>query len=183
MLRAPSLRNGYCAHMQAAFAYRALRLTAPYSIVIQYRFLLSQLTTFLSICSVKLMLKFQGLLLFSFLFFAANAKSESTAPELTAKPARCIALRQGQTCYQKITFRLRTPEQGEYCLHRESLDTALICWRGSELQKYSYDFSGSESEHFSIVDTEKNLSLTKLPIRVAWVYKSEKRKASGWRLF
>ncbi len=120
------------------------------------------------------------------LFFAIQIHAESTEPMATAfsvKPKRCVALHQGQTCYQKLSFKFDTPYQDNICLFRSTMVDPLICWRGNDLTKYIYEFRGTQSENFYIANRLTNDILAMQEIRVAWVYKSKKKVPSGWRLF
>lgn len=132
------------------------------------------------------MKKYQGTLLTLILLSATTAYAEThtvESPALSVKPKRCVALHQGQACFQKLSFSLNTPGEGSFCLYRSRSETPLICWEGNELTKYIYKFEDSQTEQFHIKDKATETILAKQEVRVAWVYKSKKQAPSGWRLF
>lgn len=109
--------------------------------------------------------------------------ANESASLLFVKPIRCIALRQGQVCYQKITFNWRTEQTGSYCLYAKEQKEALKCWEQSSSGTYKMDFQSDSSTLF-VLQNEKNKEVVaNTSITVAWVYKSRKPQKSTWRLF
>ena len=126
------------------------------------------------------------ILLFMTLTFASTGYSATNNQDkigLHVTPERCVALRQGQTCYQEVTFTWRQSQQGNYCLIALSTMEVLQCWQQANSGKFEWDFQSPESQEFvlRIQDQSNNLSVT--PITVSWVFKSSKRPKSSWKLF
>ncbi len=101
---------------------------------------------------------------------------------LSVKPAKCIALRKGQDCFQTLKFHWRTPQQGEYCLTIQGLDKPLHCWQGNSEKVYVYEFVSQETRRFSLRNHNGDV-LREVEVVVAWVYNSGRRESTGWRLF
>lgn len=112
----------------------------------------------------------------------APAVAEADEPtKLNAKPGRCVALRQGQNCYQKIKFTWNVTKTGYYCLYQVSHDVPLACWEDQNLKSLTFAFESTESETFVL--KLDDLVIDETNVNVSWVYKSSKRVSTGWRLF
>lgn len=103
--------------------------------------------------------------------------------ELKTKPDRCIALRQGQKCFQKVQFTWSTPPSNDYCLYEQEETQALACWHGNELSRLSFRFESVSDREFYIFNETQKTKKAHTRIRVGWVYKSSKKISTGWRLF
>ncbi len=103
--------------------------------------------------------------------------------EFSVKPNKCVALHQGQTCYQELHFSWRIYLQGEFCLHITSQAEPLVCWESDERTSFEYDFQSHQGADFIIVEKNTSSSLAAVNVNTAWVYKSKKRKTGSWRLF
>jgi hypothetical protein len=114
------------------------------------------------------------------LSFEARA---ADAVGFTAQPDRCIALHQGQVCYQRVEFRWNTPADGDYCLHQLGLPDAVTCWSGGGLASYNMDFASSESLVYELRARDQRQLLAQVTVEVAWVYRSTRKSFSRWRLF
>lgn len=101
----------------------------------------------------------------------------------SVKPRKCVALHQGQTCYQKLKFNWKIPQQGEFCLHLVSQTQPLVCWRSGERTRFEYEFKSTRGERFQIRSKNSLSHIAELEVITAWVYKSKKRKTGSWRLF
>lgn len=110
-------------------------------------------------------------------------ESEAVLPELVAKPRRCVALRQGQTCYQRATLSWQTAEEGYYCLYSVGKKTPLSCWKDAKEGSFSLQFKASETQQFQLRHGNKNSVLATTELTVAWVYENKKRGRASWRLF
>ncbi|MFT5789480.1 MAG: hypothetical protein ACI8SJ_001596 [Shewanella sp.] len=117
------------------------------------------------------------------LFNPTIAWSEESSIVFTATPERCVALHKGQTCYQDVLFRWKTPEVGHYCLVLSQSQHQLACWNGTAVQEYQYSFEGDKTTTFSLVRSDDTNALAKVKVVVTWVYKAPKQSQSGWRLF
>ena len=133
------------------------------------------------------MIHFKGRIVIRFLALILLAQPAVAEREdvalLMVKPNRCIALHKGQTCYQKLKFTLRTPASGEYCLYKELTQTPLSCWSGNTVTTYIDQFKSDQNLYYQIRSKEQQEVLGEVEIHVSWVYKSKKRRSSGWRVF
>ena len=122
-----------------------------------------------------------GALLLSVVFALSPTPVVSEELEFKTKPNRCVALRQGQVCYQKIKFQWKNIQPGNYCLHKKDEPSPLICWQDASIDEYVYAFSATESQEFELKKDANVVAAAK--ITVSWVYKTSKRVSTGWRLF
>lgn len=112
-----------------------------------------------------------------------SAQLEQKSTGLFVTPERCVALRQGQTCYQEITFRWRQPKKGNYCLINLSTKQVLTCWENTNHGEFHLDFQATRSTDFAVRTQDQEIDLSTTQVTVAWVFKSSKRPKSSWRLF
>lgn len=103
--------------------------------------------------------------------------------QLSVKPDRCIALHQGQVCYQTITLKWQTPTYGEYCLFDQRQAKPLLCWVGDQKNMHVQEFTSSQSVSYHIRTKASNKKVSEVRIKVAWVYQSNRKSSSSWRLF
>ncbi len=122
---------------------------------------------------------------FSLFAFVHPASALATDQKMFLKiePNRCIALRQGQTCYQKLTFRWFTPKGDDYCLYQLPSDQPVLCWHGNEILSYKDSFQFERSTVYQIRAKGENTPLVESNVKVAWVYKTTRKNYSEWRLF
>ncbi len=126
----------------------------------------------------------------------ANPKLEKTELDnnplvsFNVKPSRCIALRKGQTCYQKLQFsweirdtdfELDSAIARSYCLVQKGDERPLVCWENNELSQYKFEFKSANKVEYAIV--RENNQLGKLEVNVSWVYKTQKSRGGDWRMF
>jgi hypothetical protein len=102
---------------------------------------------------------------------------------LHVTPERCVALRQGQTCYQEVTFNWRQSQKGNYCLVELSTKHVLQCWQQVNSGMFAWDFQSNESREFALRGQDQTENLAATHITVSWVFKSSKRPKSSWKLF
>ncbi|SMF08449.1 Protein of unknown function [Alteromonadaceae bacterium Bs31] len=102
---------------------------------------------------------------------------------LRVKPDRCIALRQGQYCYQKLEFSWATSGDQKFCLLSKGRVEPLVCWQGKKLTLFEYEFKSSQDQAFVLIELSSGKILDEVEVDVAWVYKSSKKVSTGWRLF
>ncbi|MGI9295451.1 MAG: DUF3019 domain-containing protein [Pseudomonadales bacterium] len=114
---------------------------------------------------------------------STHVRADNQQIEFGVKPNRCIALHQGQTCYQKLKFHWQTPASGEYCLFQTSEAEPLVCWKGKEKASFMHEFKSDSSIIYQIRIKNQTKSLSSVKVKVAWVYRSSRKSASGWRLF
>jgi len=112
-----------------------------------------------------------------------HVSAQSSSSQLSVKPDRCIALHQGQICYANLVFQWHTPETGEYCLFDDRVSDPLTCWTGDEKVKYKHEFAADKNVVYDIRARSDQQSLSQTLVKISWVYKSNKKSNSRWRLF
>ena len=103
--------------------------------------------------------------------------------QLNIKPTRCIALHEGQVCYQKINISWKTDSADHYCLHLQDNKVPLTCWDNLSSAKWSYEFEGNTTQKFMLIRKQDSKQVAEVSIEVAWVYDSSSRRESHWRIF
>ena len=127
-----------------------------------------------------------GALLTALLVSAApvgEARAEDASITLRARPNACVVLHRGQSCERRIEFTWHTPLPRRYCLHGERADAPLLCWRGDELGRHVHAFDSTRTERFVIRGEVESRTLATVRVKVEWVYRSNRRGSSAWRLF
>jgi hypothetical protein len=115
---------------------------------------------------------------------AAVANEAATAAaQLQLKPQRCVALHQGQMCYQSVQLSWRAQQAGHYCIYQQKAETPVYCWRGVAAGQYQYEFASDASLEFQLVNAQTKIPLATATLEVAWVYKANTRRKTHWRLF
>jgi hypothetical protein len=111
----------------------------------------------------------------------AQAAEPQTTLDLS--PKRCVALRQGQTCYQEVVFEWRNMPVANYCMVEITTGGLLQCWQNANSGRLVIDFQSAQSLDYALrlQNTDENLALAQ--VTVAWVFKSSKRPKSSWKLF
>lgn len=113
----------------------------------------------------------------------AGVFADNSAPSLSVRPDRCIALHQGQTCYASLAFRWNTPATGEYCLFDDRKSEPLICWIGDRRVAFKHEFVADRNVVYDIRTRNGQQSLSQVLVKISWVYKSNTESNSRWRLF
>lgn len=121
------------------------------------------------------------LCLWTFLFVMQSHAAENV--QLTIKPTRCIALHEGQVCYQKININWKADVADHYCLHEQDNKIPLICWDGVDNARWSYEFEGKTTQTFVLLRKADGKMVADVSIEVAWVYDARSRRESHWRIF
>lgn len=111
-----------------------------------------------------------------------NVNAQDTTG-LNVKPARCVALRQGQVCYQRVTFHWHTRQAGNYCLFEDGQEQPLQCWQQLKRGQYKIDFQSPNNIRYVLREQSSMNPVSEAEITVAWVYKSKKKPRASWRLF
>jgi len=125
------------------------------------------------------------------LSFAAAAQADDPttmptrvlAPSLEVTPPRCVALHQGQICYQSAQLAWQAPQAGRYCLFISNDAQALKCWEHKNIGNFTFDFQSPHSLTFRLRNMHTHQDLVQTQLSVAWVYGKEKRRRTSWRLF
>ncbi len=103
--------------------------------------------------------------------------------QLQLKPGRCVALHQGQVCYQRVQLEWRAARAGHYCLYQKSADQPLHCWQNVSAGEYVYAFASDTSVQLQLLDAQTQALIAQAELEVAWVYKANTRRKTQWRLF
>lgn len=112
-----------------------------------------------------------------------SARAAEQVATFTVQPERCIALNRGQVCYQNLTFKWQTAAGARYCLHQEDASAPLVCWTGSEKDSHTLEFASDRNIIYRIRREGQAETLAEIEVEVAWVYRSNRKSFSGWRLF
>lgn len=120
-----------------------------------------------------------------------NDQQESTqvtAPAAEAvllqlKPNRCVALHQGQVCYQDVQLLWSAPQVGHYCLHQQNVAQPLYCWQNVNAGEFRYEFASDASVQLQLMNVQTKTIVAQTGLEVAWVYKANTRRQTHWRLF
>lgn len=115
--------------------------------------------------------------------FSTTSLASQADIALQVSPERCISLHPGQVCYQQLTFSWKTPNDGEYCLYEQNLDTPLVCWVGNSQTQYRYEFEAAQTMQYSLKQKHQQQQLASVKVQVASVYRAPKKSTSNWRLF
>ncbi len=102
---------------------------------------------------------------------------------LRIKPARCIALHEGQVCYQKLNISWQAGLADSYCLYQQDNKTPLMCWENVAAGKWSYEFEGATTQKFVLLRKQDAKQIAEVSIEVAWVYDASSKRESHWRVF
>ncbi len=110
--------------------------------------------------------------------------SSVSAAEVTlnSHPAKCISLKQGNICYQKIHMQWQATEAADYCLYNQIEAEPVKCWQGMDNGEYSFEFSFAKTQHYVMRQQGKSDDLAISTIEVKWVYKVRRNQFS-WRVF
>ena len=128
-------------------------------------------------------------LLFLLAALVQDTHAASEVASLDAVPNKCISLRQGQACYQRVQLTWQTGISQAVCLWREGDSVALRCWTDQSSAKLRHDFRATQTTAFLLVAGQQadNPSaantLARAEVKVAWIYNSRKSKRTRWRLF
>lgn len=117
----------------------------------------------------------------------AESKEKTTGTQskqfLTVNPERCVALRQGQICYQRVVFKWQTKDINDYCLFPDGQTTPLQCWNKVSSGRFNMDFQAAESRRYILRQKNQTVDIASAELIVAWVYGNKKRRRASWRLF
>jgi len=102
---------------------------------------------------------------------------------LSISPERCVALREGQVCYQNVVLKWQTKHKGNFCLYLEGATISQRCWSQSDQGQYEMDFQSDKSRRFVLRAKDTSTELAGADMIVAWVYGNKKRRRASWRLF
>ncbi len=99
---------------------------------------------------------------------------------LTITPEKCVALRKGQVCYQKLRLRFSVSDKGNYCLFAGGQSRPLKCFNDVDKGELIYQFASEQAMLFNL--QSESTTIASGQVTVAWVYQKT-RKRYRWRLF
>lgn len=108
--------------------------------------------------------------------------ANGVAQQLIAKPNVCVALREGRPCFSDIEFSWLQPADVTYCLRLAETKHIIGCWESNKSPTLLYQFEGSSSSLFELIDQKTGSSIAETEIQVQWVY-TQRQKKRRWRLF
>lgn len=122
----------------------------------------------------------------------STASAQGTS--LIAKPDKCVSLRRGQLCYQRINLNWSADINGRYCIMASDRPTPLKCWSNSTRGKIIYSLESTENIDFQLISTPEKADestnnshadavLSTATVTIAWVYNTKSRNRTTWRLF
>jgi len=117
------------------------------------------------------------------LLISGGAMAAEQVAAFTVQPDRCIALNRGQVCYQKLTFRWQTTAGARYCLYEDMVAAPIVCWTGTEKSSHEVEFASDHNIIYRIRLEDQQAILAEVEVELAWVYQSNRKSFSRWRLF
>ena len=123
-----------------------------------------------------------GLLLSPTLFAAELPAEKSPTASLVLTPARCVALHQGQVCYQRVQISWSSSAAGSFCLYQQDQTEPLHCWQDQSEATLDFEFAADTSQLFQLRNVDQQI-LAETALEVAWIYKASTRRKTHWRLF
>lgn len=114
---------------------------------------------------------------------AQTTPMHTDTAQLQLKPTRCVALHQGQVCYQTVQLFWSANQQGNYCLYTQYEDTPVYCWQDAAAGQYQYEFASDGAVELQLHNMQTKTPVATATIDVAWVYKTNTRRKTHWRLF
>ncbi|MFC3033745.1 DUF3019 domain-containing protein [Pseudoalteromonas fenneropenaei] len=116
--------------------------------------------------------------------FANNSTDTPLEPQLplAISPNKCVALNEGRTCFADVTFTLKLPDNGEYCLRERDNPKPIGCWKEAQTIHYLYSFARAETTLYELVRRRSGEVLGEAVVEVNWVHRIRTKKRR-WRLF
>lgn len=106
---------------------------------------------------------------------------EATQTQLQVKPAKCVALNEGRTCYAKVIFSWQSAQQQPLCIYQKNPKKKIACWQHPNEKAIAFDFQANQSRFYQLIN-HHDIVLAETMIEVNWVYDSGPRKRR-WRVF
>lgn len=114
---------------------------------------------------------------------AAAQLSEPDEVMMRLRPQRCVALHQGQQCYQSLRITWQSMQLRDLCLFVDEVEQPLVCWQAAAQGEFRYEFEGDRSLTFRLQDEDSTAPVAEAELEVAWVYSRNTRRKSHWRIF
>ena len=102
--------------------------------------------------------------------------------KLELKPAKCVSLHQGQTCYADVELTWQSPITNDFCLLSSTQTQPLACWQQSNHGHFEGEIASDSNVVFTLVVKGNTKPLASAQLKMAWVYK-KKRSSVTWRVF
>ena len=109
-------------------------------------------------------------------------QAEAISASLLLTPARCVALHQGQICYQRVQISWSSSALGNYCVYQQGQTEPLHCWQQQSEATLEIEFAADRSGVMQLKDDDQHV-IAEAILEVAWVYKANTRRKTHWRLF
>ncbi len=132
--------------------------------------------------SISKSIQRSALLLVCFMVMLTAQAQQQEDFVLQLSPSKCVALRQGQTCYANVTLKWRSQKPQDLCIFQLEDATALQCWQNTNEGVFSGEISTKKAVEFQLREENTERVLASTVLKVAWVYK-KKRRAVSWRIF
>ncbi|WP_284243712.1 DUF3019 domain-containing protein [Thalassotalea insulae] len=113
---------------------------------------------------------------------ALQDRTNKTKVNFQAKPANCVALRQGRTCFATVSLSWHTANRGHFCIYEKASNKVMQCWNNSQGNTLQFEFESNEKIAYQLRATEQNIIIAETSVDVSWVHKATVRKRR-WRLF
>lgn len=115
---------------------------------------------------------------------SASAGGKFTESQnLLLQPETCIALNKGDQCYQEINVVWYSTQVGNYCLHTGNSSLPTYCWKAADHGSFKLEFKSDTDVEYRLINRDTNQVIRTRKVSVAWVYRSNQKKRSSWRLF
>lgn len=102
---------------------------------------------------------------------------------IIATPNQCVALNQGQVCFQALTLVWESTLSGDFCVYSSQMSTPLKCWESKQQGELALEVEAKEDVEFSLHLRQPKSKVASALMRVAWVYKQKRKRLASWRLF
>lgn len=113
-------------------------------------------------------------------FVPVAAASDAT---LNLKPAQCIAIHQGKTCYVYVKLRWQAQDEGEYCLYSSQQSKPLKCWIRTNSGQFEREIVARKNVLFHLQQTKSGSVIVSKELEMAWIYKRNAKARASWRMF
>lgn len=111
-----------------------------------------------------------------------SGAASAEAASLLLTPRRCVALHQGQVCYQRVQISWSSFTAADYCIYQATRQEPLHCWRGQIQGTFEFEFASDTSLVLQLKNSQQEV-IAESSMEVAWVYKANTRRKTHWRLF
>lgn len=110
-----------------------------------------------------------------------------TPADLTLTPERCVAMNEGQACYQTVIVRWQSNKLADYCLYLQNEPDPIVCWPDARQGRARFEFASETSMTYQLRMTtatgDLSQALAQATLTVSWVYGDSKKRRNSWRLF